>query len=211
MQAFRVHTGLVAPLDRANVDTDAIIPKQFLKSIKRSGFGVNLFDEWRYLDHGEPGMDNARRPRNPKFVLNDARYDGASILLARRNFGCGSSREHAPWALADFGFRAIVAPSYADIFFNNCYKNGLLPIVLSESQVDRLFADAFAFPGFRLAIDLERQIVSTTDGSLAFAFDVEPFRKHCLLNGLDEIGLTLQHAEAIRAFETKRLTEQPWI
>jgi 3-isopropylmalate/(R)-2-methylmalate dehydratase small subunit len=211
MQAFRVHTGLVAPLDRANVDTDAIIPKQFLKSIKRSGFGVNLFDEWRYLDHGEPGMDNARRPRNPKFVLNDARYDGASILLARRNFGCGSSREHAPWALADFGFRAIVAPSYADIFFNNCYKNGLLPIVLSESQVDRLFADAFAFPGFRLAIDLERQIVSTTDGSLVFAFDVEPFRKHCLLNGLDEIGLTLQHAEAIRAFETKRLTEQPWI
>ena len=211
MQAFRVHTGLVAPLDRANVDTDAIIPKQFLKSIKRSGFGVNLFDEWRYLDHGEPGMDNARRPRNPQFVLNDPRYDGASILLARRNFGCGSSREHAPWALADFGFRAIVAPSYADIFFNNCYKNGLLPIVLPESQVDRLFADAFAFPGFRLAIDLERQIVSTTDGSLAFAFDVEPFRKHCLLNGLDEIGLTLQHAEAIRAFETKRLTEQPWI
>jgi len=211
MQAFRVHTGLVVPLDRANVDTDAIIPKQFLKSIKRSGFGVNLFDEWRYLDHGEPGMDNARRPRNPQFVLNDPRYDGASILLARRNFGCGSSREHAPWALADFGFRAIVAPSYADIFFNNCYKNGLLPIVLPESQVDRLFADAFAFPGFRLAIDLERQIVSTTDGSLAFAFDVEPFRKHCLLNGLDEIGLTLQHAEAIRAFEAKRLTEQPWI
>jgi 3-isopropylmalate/(R)-2-methylmalate dehydratase small subunit len=211
MQAFRVHTGLVAPLDRANVDTDAIIPKQFLKSIKRSGFGVNLFDEWRYLDHGEPGMDNARRPRNPQFVLNDPRYDGASILLARRNFGCGSSREHAPWALADFGFRAIVAPSYADIFFNNCYKNGLLPIVLPESQVDRLFADAFAFPGFKLAIDLERQIVSTTDGSLAFAFDVEPFRKHCLLNGLDEIALTLQHAEAIRAFETKRLTEQPWI
>ena len=211
MHPFRVHTGIVAPLDRANVDTDAIIPKQFLKSIKRSGFGVNLFDEWRYLDHGEPGMDNARRPRNPQFVLNDPRYDGASILLARRNFGCGSSREHAPWALADFGFRAIVAPSYADIFFNNCYKNGLLPIVLPGLQVDRLFADAFAFPGFRLAIDLERQIVSTTDGSLAFAFDVEPFRKHCLLNGLDEIGLTLQHAEAIRAFETKRLTEQPWI
>ena len=211
MEPFRLLTGLVVPLDRANVDTDAIIPKQFLKSIKRSGFGVNLFDEWRYLDHGEPGMDNARRPRNPQFVLNDPRYDGASILLARRNFGCGSSREHAPWALADFGFRAIVAPSYADIFFNNCYKNGLLPIVLPGLQVDRLFADAFAFPGFTLAIDLERQIVSTTDGSLAFAFEVEPFRKHCLLNGLDEIGLTLQHAEAIRAFEAKRLTEQPWI
>ena len=211
MQPFRVHTGLVAPLDRANVDTDAIIPKQFLKSIKRSGFGVNLFDEWRYLDHGEPGMDNARRPRNPNFVLNDPRYAGASILLARRNFGCGSSREHAPWALADFGFHAIIAPSYADIFFNNCYKNGLLPIVLSESQVDRLFADTLAFPGFKLTIDLDRQLVATPDGALAFAFDVEPFRKHCLLNGLDEIGLTLTHADAIRAFETKRLIEQPWI
>ena len=211
MQPFRVHTGLVAPLDRANVDTDAIIPKQFLKSIKRSGFGANLFDEWRYLDHGEPGIDNARRPRNPAFVLNDPRYEGASILLARRNFGCGSSREHAPWALADFGFQACIAPSYADIFCNNCYKNGLLPIQLTESQVDRLFADTFAFPGFRLTVDLERQIVSTTDGSLQFAFDVEPFRKHCLLNGLDEIGLTLQHADAIRAFETKRLTEQPWL
>ena len=203
MQAFRVHTGLVAPLDRANVDTDAIIPKQFLKSIKRSGFGVNLFDEWRYLDHGEPGMDNARRPRNPAFVLNEARYQGASILLARRNFGCGSSREHAPWALADFGFHAVIAPSYADIFHNNCYKNGLLPIVLPETQVDRLFADTFAFPGFQLTVDLEHQVVSTPDGALVFAFEVEPFRKHCLLNGLDEIGLTLQHAEAIRAFETK--------
>ena len=211
MQPFRVHTGLVAPLDRANVDTDAIIPKQFLKSIKRSGFGVNLFDEWRYLDHGEPGMDNAGRPRNPNFVLNDPRYAGASILLARRNFGCGSSREHAPWALADFGFHAIIAPSYADIFFNNCYKNGLLPIVLSESQVDRLFADTQAFPGFKLTIDLDRQLVGTPDGALAFAFDVEPFRKHCLLNGLDEIGLTLTHADAIRAFEAKRLAEQPWI
>ena len=211
MQPFRVHTGLVAPLDRANVDTDAIIPKQFLKSIKRTGFGPNLFDEWRYLDRGEPGMDNTHRPRNPQFVLNDPRYQGASILLARRNFGCGSSREHAPWALADYGFRAIIAPSYADIFNNNCYKNGLLPIVLSESEVDRLFADTFAFPGFKLTIDLERQVVSTVDGSLAFAFDVQPFRKHCLLNGLDDIGLTLQHADAIRAFETKRLSDQPWL
>jgi 3-isopropylmalate/(R)-2-methylmalate dehydratase small subunit len=211
MHPFRVHTGLVAPLDRANVDTDAIIPKQFLKSIKRTGFGVNLFDEWRYLDRGEPGMDNANRPRNPNFVLNDARYAGASILLARRNFGCGSSREHAPWALADYGFRAIIAPSYADIFNNNCYKNGVLPIVLSESEVDRLFADTFAFPGFKLTIDLERQVVTTVDGSLVFAFAVEPFRKHCLLDGLDDIGLTLQHADAIRAFETKRLSEQPWL
>jgi len=211
MQPFRVHTGLVAPLDRANVDTDAIIPKQFLKSIKRTGFGVNLFDEWRYLDRGEPGMDNTNRPRNPQFVLNDPRYAGASILLARRNFGCGSSREHAPWALADYGFRAIIAPSYADIFNNNCYKNGVLPIVLTESEVDRLFADTFAFPGFKLTIDLERQVVSTVDGSLTYAFDVQPFRKHCLLNGLDDIGLTLQHADAIRAFETKRLSDQPWL
>ena len=211
MQPFRVHTGIVAPLDRANVDTDAIIPKQFLKSIKRTGFGPNLFDEWRYLDHGEPGMDNARRPRNPQFVLNDPRYAGASILLARRNFGCGSSREHAPWALADFGFRALIAPSYADIFHNNCYKNGILPIVLPESQVDRLFADTFAFPGFQLTIDLERQSVASVDGALAFGFEVEPFRKHCLLNGFDDIGLTLQHADAIRAFETKRLAEQPWL
>jgi len=211
MQPFRVHTGLVAPLDRANVDTDAIIPKQFLKSIKRSGFGPNLFDEWRYLDRGEPGMEHAHRKPNPNFVLNDPRYKGASILLARRNFGCGSSREHAPWALHDFGFRALIAPSYADIFNNNCYKNGLLPIVLPESQVDRLFADTFAFPGFKLTVDLERQVVSTADGALAFAFDVEPFRKHCLLNGLDDIGLTLQHAEAIRAFETKRLFDQPWL
>ena len=211
MQPFRVHTGIVAPLDRANVDTDAIIPTKFLKSIKRTGFGPNLFDEWRYLDHGEPGMDHAKRPRNPQFVLNDPRYAGASILLARRNFGCGSSREHAPWALADFGFRAVIAPSYADIFHNNCYKNGLLPIVLPESQVDRLFADTFAFPGFQLTVDLERQVVATVDGALAFGFDVEPFRKHCLLNGLDDIGLTLQHADAIREFEAKRLAEQPWL
>ena len=211
MNPFRIHTGLVAPLDRANVDTDAIIPKQFLKSIKRSGFGPNLFDEWRYLDHGEPGVDNAKRPRNPEFVLNDPRYHAASILLARRNFGCGSSREHAPWALADFGFHAIIAPSFGDIFFNNCYKNWLLPIVLPDSAVDRLFADTFAFPGFKLTLDLERQVVSTPDGALVYAFEIEPFRKHCLLNGLDEIGLTLQHAEAIRAFETKRLTEFPWL
>ena len=202
---------LVAPLDRDNVDTDAIIPKQFLKSIKRSGFGPNLFDEWRYLDVGQPGEDCTNRPLNPDFLLNQPRYQGAQILLTRKNFGCGSSREHAPWALADFGFHAIIAPSYADIFFNNCYKNGLLPIVLPESQVDRLFADTQAFPGFKLTIDLDRQLVGTLDGSLAFAFDVEPFRKHCLLNGLDEIGLTLTHADAIRAFEAKRLAEQPWI
>jgi len=211
MHPFRVHTGLVAPLDRANVDTDAIIPKQFLKSIKRTGFGPNLFDEWRYLDHGEPGMDHARRPRNPQFVLNEPRYEGASILLARRNFGCGSSREHAPWAIYDYGFRALIAPSYADIFNNNCFKNGLLPIVLTENEVDRLFADALAFPGFKLTIDLERQVVSTVDGSVAFAFDVEPYRKHRLLNGLDDIGLTLMHADAIRAFETKRLGDHPWL
>ena len=211
MQPFRVLTGLVAPLDRANVDTDAIIPKQFLKSIKRSGFGPNLFDAWRYLDRGEPGADNSVRPRNPEFVLNEPRYQGAQILLARRNFGCGSSREHAPWALADYGFRAIIAPSYADIFFNNCYKNGLLPVVLLESEVDRLFDAVKAFPGFKLAIDLDRQTVATPDGAMAFRFDVEPFRKHCLLNGLDDIGLTLRHADAIRAFEAKRLAEQPWL
>ena len=211
MNKFTLLDGLVAPMDRENVDTDAIIPKQFLKSIKRTGFGPNLFDEWRYLDHGEPGMDHARRPQNPQFVLNDPRYHGASIMLARRNFGCGSSREHAPWALHDFGFRALIAPSYADIFHNNCYKNGLLPIVLRESEVDRLFADTFAFPGFKLTIDLERQVVSTVDGSLAFAFEVEPYRKHRLLNGLDDIGLTLGHAEAIRAFETKRLADHPWL
>ena len=211
MQPLNVHRGLVAPLDRANVDTDAIIPKQFLKSIKRSGFGPNLFDEWRYLDHGEPGMDNAGRPLNPDFVLNQPRYRGASILLARRNFGCGSSREHAPWALADYGFRAIVAPSYADIFHNNCYKNGLLPIVLGESEVAKLFDATAAFPGFSLTIDLERQTVATKDGSLAFRFDVEPFRKHCLIEGLDDIGLTLAHADEIRAFEARRLAEQPWL
>ena len=211
MQPFRVLTGLVAPLDRANVDTDAIIPKQFLKSIARSGFGPNLFDAWRYLDRGEPGTDAGKRALNPDFVLNQPRYRGAQILLTRRNFGCGSSREHAPWALADYGFRALIAPSYADIFFNNCYKNGLLPIVLSEAEVDRLFHDTAAFPGFRLTIDLERQTVATVDGTAVFAFEVEPFRKHCLLNGLDDIGLTLQHADEIRSFEAKHLAEQPWL
>jgi 3-isopropylmalate/(R)-2-methylmalate dehydratase small subunit len=211
MQPFIVHTGLVVPLDRANVDTDAIIPKQFLKSINRSGFGPNLFDAWRYLDQGEPGMDASKRPLNPDFVLNDPRYHGASILLARENFGCGSSREHAPWALADYGFRALIAPSYADIFFNNCFKNGLLPIVLPERELDRLFDDTRAFPGFRLTIDLERQTIATPDGALVFGFDVDPFRKHCLLNGYDDIGLTLQHADEIRVFEAKRLAEQPWL
>ena len=211
MQPFTVHQGIVAPLDRANVDTDAIIPKQFLKSIRRSGFGVNLFDAWRYTDHGEPGMEQARRHPNPDFVLNAPRYKGASILLARRNFGCGSSREHAPWALADYGFRALIAPSFADIFFNNCFKNGVLPIVLPDAKVDRLFADVAAFPGYELTIDLERQTVSSADGGLSFPFDVDPFRKRCLLNGWDDIGLTLQHADEIRAFETRHLAEQPWL
>jgi len=211
MQPFRIHTGIVAPLDRANVDTDAIIPKQFLKSIRRSGFGPNLFDAWRYLDHGEPGMDAAARRPNPQFVLNEPRYRRASILLARRNFGCGSSREHAPWALADYGFRALIAPSFADIFFNNCFKNGLLPIVLPDSAIDRLFADVAAFPGYTLTIDLERQSVARADGSASFGFDVDPFRKRCLLNGWDDIGLTLQHADEIRAFEERHLREQPWL
>ena len=211
MQPFTVHKGIVAPLDRANVDTDAIIPKQFLKSIRRSGFGVNLFDAWRYTDHGEPGMDQARRHPNPDFVLNAPRYKGASILLARRNFGCGSSREHAPWALADYGFRALIAPSFADIFFNNCFKNGVLPIVLPDAKVDRLFADVAAFPGYELTIDLERQAVSSADAGLSFQFDVDPFRKRCLLNGWDDIGLTLQHADEIRAFEAKHLAGQPWL
>ncbi|KAA0911660.1 3-isopropylmalate dehydratase small subunit [Pusillimonas sp. ANT_WB101] len=210
MQAFTTHKGLVAPLDRENVDTDLIIPKQFLKSIQRTGFGPNLFDELRYLDHGEPGMDNSKRPVNPDFVLNQPRYKGASVLLARKNFGCGSSREHAPWALVQFGFRAIIAPSYADIFFNNSFKNGLLPIVLPELQVARLFDEAKAFVGYQLLIDLERQVVVKEDGS-ELAFDVEPFRKHCLLNGLDEIGLTLQKADKIRAFEAERLARHPWI
>jgi len=211
MKPFTVVTGIVAPLDRANVDTDVIIPKQFLKSIKRSGFGPNLFDAWRYLDKGEPGVDVSTRPLNPDFVLNQARYKGAEILLARRNFGCGSSREHAPWALEDYGFRAVIAPSYADIFYNNCFKNGLLPIVLGENEVDRLFHETLAFPGFRLTIDLPAQTVATTDGSVTFRFDIDAFRKHCLVNGLDDIALTLQHADNIREFEGRRQHEQPWL
>ncbi len=210
MQAFTTHHGLVAPLDRENVDTDLIIPKQFLKSIKRTGFGPNLFDELRYLDHGEPGMDNSKRPLNPDFVLNQPRYQGASILLARKNFGCGSSREHAPWALTQYGFRAIIAPSYADIFFNNSFKNGLLPIILPELQVARLFDEVKAHVGYKLRIDLERQVVITEDGR-ELSFDIEPFRKHCLLHGLDDIGLTLQKADMIRAFEAERLARHPWL
>ncbi|MDO8961178.1 MAG: 3-isopropylmalate dehydratase small subunit [Methylophilus sp.] len=210
MKAFSTLNGLVAPLDRANVDTDAIIPKQFLKSIKRSGFGPNAFDEWRYLDHGEPGMDNSKRQLNPEFVLNQARYQGASILLTRENFGCGSSREHAPWALEDYGFRAIIAPSYADIFFNNCFKNGLLPIVLSDAVVDAMFKAVEANSGYQLTINLAEQIVSTPDGQ-SYPFDVDAVRKHNLLNGLDDIGLTLQHVEAIKAFEVKHQSAQPWL
>ena len=211
MEKFTVLNGLVAPLDRANVDTDAIIPKQFLKSIKRSGFGPNLFDAWRYRDVGEPGMDNARRPLNPDFVLNQPRYKGATIMLARKNFGCGSSREHAPWALADYGFRAVIAPSFADIFYNNCCKNGLLPVVLTELRVDQLFNEVNAFPGYKLIVDLERQMVITPDGATQIAFDVDPHRKYCLLNGFDDIGLSLQQADKIRAFEARRRIEQPWL
>ncbi len=210
MQAFRIHKGLVAPIDRENVDTDAIIPKQFLKSIKRTGFGVNLFDEWRYLDHGEPGQDSATRRPNPDFVLNQPRFRGASVLLARRNFGCGSSREHAPWAIDQYGFRALIAPSFADIFYNNCFKNGLLPIVLPEHQVGQLFDQVAAFVGYSLMVDLERQVVVMPDGG-ELGFEVEPFRKHCLLGGLDDIGLSLQHADAIRGFEAERLRRQPWL
>ena len=209
MRAFTQLDGVVAPLDRANVDTDAIIPKQFLKSIKRSGFGPNLFDEWRYLDHGEPGMDNSKRPVNPEFVLNKPRYAGAQILLTRDNFGCGSSREHAPWALDDFGFRAIVGTSFADIFFNNCFKNGLLPICVPAAVTDRMFVDCAATEGYRLKIDLEAQTVSEPDGT-SHAFEVDAFRKECLLNGWDEIGLTLQHADEIRAFEDKRKAAHPY-
>ena len=210
MKAFTKITAIVAPLDRSNVDTDAIIPKQFLKSIKRSGFGPNAFDEWRYLDHGEPGMDNSKRPLNPDFSLNQPRYQGAQILLTRKNFGCGSSREHAPWALDDYGFRAVIAPSFADIFFNNCYKNGLLPIVLTEEQVDQLFKEVEANEGYQLSIDLARQTLTTPSGE-TFTFDITEHRKHCLLNGLDEIGLTLQHADEIRDFEEKRRQSQPWL
>jgi len=210
MQPFVKLEGLAVPLDRANVDTDAIIPKQFLKSIKRSGFGPNAFDEWRYLDHGEPGMDNSRRKLNPDFVLNQPRYQGASILLARENFGCGSSREHAPWALLDYGFRAIIAPSFADIFFNNCFKNGILPIVLDAAEVDQLFNEVQAEPGYQLLVDLEQQVV-VTPGGQSFPFDVDAFRKHCLLNGLDDIGLTLQKVDLIKAFEAKHKSSQPWL
>ncbi|AIO38113.1 3-isopropylmalate dehydratase small subunit [Burkholderia sp. AU19243] len=210
MEKFIVHTGVVAPLDRENVDTDAIIPKQFLKSIKRTGFGPNAFDEWRYLDHGEPGQDNSKRPLNPDFVLNQPRYQGASVLLARKNFGCGSSREHAPWALQQYGFRAIIAPSFADIFFNNCYKNGLLPIVLTEQQVDHLFNDTYAFNGYQLTIDLDAQVVRSGDGR-EYPFEITAFRKYCLLNGFDDIGLTLRHADKIRQFEAERLAKQPWL
>ena len=210
MKSFTQLTALVAPLDRVNVDTDAIIPKQFLKSIKRSGFGPNAFDEWRYLDHGEPGMDNSKRPLNPDFSLNQPRYQGAQILLTRKNFGCGSSREHAPWALDDYGFRAVIAPSFADIFFNNCYKNGLLPIVLTEEQVDQLFKEVEANEGYQLSIDLAEQALTTPSGE-TFTFDITEHRKHCLLNGLDEIGLTLQHADEIHAFEEKRRQSQSWL
>jgi 3-isopropylmalate/(R)-2-methylmalate dehydratase small subunit len=211
MEKFNVVNGLVAPMDRADVDTDVIIPKQFLKSIKRTGFGPNLFDAWRYLDEGWPGKPQSERRPNLDFVLNQPRYRGASILIARRNFGCGSSREHAPWALAEYGFRAVIAPSYGDIFFDNCCKNGLLPVVLSESEVDRLFNEVAAFPGFRLVIDLDKQIVTTPDGAGAMRFEINPFRKYCLINGLDEVGLTLRHADEIRAFEERRRREQPWL
>ena len=210
MLKFTVHKGLVAPMDRENVDTDAIIPKQFLKSIRKTGFGPNLFDAWRYLDHGEPGQDPATRKLNPDFVLNQPRYQGASILLARKNFGCGSSREHAPWALDQYGFRVIIAPSYADIFFNNCFKNGLLPIVLPEAQVAQLFDEVHAFPGYQLTIDLERQVIVKAQGQ-ELAFEVQPFRKFCLANGFDDIGLTLRQADKIKAFEAQRLAQKPWL
>ena len=210
MKAFTQHTGLVAPLDRANVDTDQIIPKQFLKSIKRTGFGPNLFDEWRYLDVGQPYQDNSKRPLNQDFVLNHARYQGASVLLARENFGCGSSREHAPWALDEYGFRSVIAPSFADIFFNNSFKNGLLPIILDAAEVDELFKQVEANPGYQLTIDLEAQAVTRPDGKV-LKFEIDAFRKHCLLNGLDDIGLTLQDSDAIKVFEGKHRASQPWL
>ena len=211
MQKFTVHKGLVAPMDRENVDTDAIIPKQFLKSIKKTGFGPNLFDEWRYLDQpGQPGVPEADRKPNPDFVLNQPRFKGASILIARKNFGCGSSREHAPWALDQYGFRAILAPSFADIFFNNSFKNGLLPIALPEATIDQLFNDVAAFPGYELTIDLERQVIVRPQGE-EIAFDVIAFRKYCLLNGFDDIGLTMRHSDKIKAFEAERLAQKPWL
>ncbi|MDD5324768.1 MAG: 3-isopropylmalate dehydratase small subunit [Polaromonas sp.] len=210
MQKFTMHKGLVAPMDRENVDTDAIIPKQFLKSIRKTGFGPNLFDAWRYLDAGFPGQDPATRKPNPDFVLNQPRYQGASILLTRKNFGCGSSREHAPWALDQYGFRAIIAPSYADIFFNNSFKNGLLPIVLSEAQVSQLFDEALAFPGYQLTVDLERQVVIKPQGE-EVPFEVQAFKKFCLLGGYDDIGLTLRQSDKIKAFEAERLAKKPWL
>ena len=214
MQAYNIQKGIVCPMDRANVDTDQIIAKQFLKSIKRTGFGVNLFDDWRYLDEGVPslsgGQDNSNRPLNPDFILNQPRYQGANILLARRNFGCGSSREHAPWALSEYGFRTIIAPSFADIFYNNCFKNGMLPIVLDEAIVDKLMQATFAIEGYELIADLERQVVIAPTGE-EYAFEVDAFRKHCLLNGLDDIGLTLQQSDAIKVYEAKMLQKTPWI
>lgn len=210
MKSFTVVTGIAAPMDRANVDTDMIIPKQFLKSIKRTGFGKNLFDELRYMDEGKPDQDCTGRPLNPEFPLNFPRYQGATILLARENFGCGSSREHAPWALDDYGFRSVIAPSFADIFYNNCFKNGLLPIVLSDEVVEKLFQEMYATEGYQLTIDLHTQTVQTPSGE-AFSFEVDAFRKHCLLNGLDDIGLTLEHADLIRAYEAKRREEAPWL
>ena len=210
MQKFTLHKGLVAPMDRENVDTDAIIPKQFLKSIRKTGFGPNLFDEWRYLDPGFPGQDLASRKPNPDFVLNQPRYKGASVLLARKNFGCGSSREHAPWAIDQYGFRAVIAPSFADIFFNNCFKNGLLPIVLPEATIDLLFNEVHAFPGYELTIDLENQVIVRPQGE-TIAFEVQAFRKYCLLNGFDDIGLTLRQSDKINAFEAERLATKPWL
>ena len=210
MKAYTQVTGLVCPLDRSNVDTDQIIPKQFLKSIKRTGFGANLFDEWRYLDEGAPGQDNSKRPLNHDFVLNQPEYQGASVLLARKNFGCGSSREHAPWALEEYGFRTVIAPSFADIFYNNCFKNGMLPIELPEAVVAQLFEETFSSTNYSLSIDLEAQSVTTPSGQ-SFHFEIDQFRKHCLLNGLDDIGLTLEDADAIRAFESKIQRERPWI
>lgn len=210
MKPYTKVTGLVAPLDRANVDTDQIIPKQFLKSIKRTGFGVNLFDEWRYLDVGYPGQDCSTRPINKEFVLNQPRYQGATVLIARENFGCGSSREHAPWALEEYGFRTVIAPSYADIFFNNSFKNGLLPIILTEQEVDELFKAVESKEGYQLTIDLASQTVTTPEGK-QYHFEVDAFRKHCLLNGLDDIGLTLQDADTIHTFEEKHKQAQPWL
>lgn len=210
MNKFTLHTGIAAPMDRANIDTDMIIPKQFLKSIKRSGFGKNLFDELRYLDEGQPDQDCVGRPLNQEFVLNQSRYQDASVLLARENFGCGSSREHAPWALDDYGFRSVIAPSFAEIFYNNCFKNGLLPIVLSDEEVDQLFTETAATEGYQLSVDLERQVVVTPSGE-EMAFEIDDFRKHCLLNGLDDIGLTLQHGDDIRAYEETRRQQSPWL